>query len=150
MIGKTPPSLNQGAPMQLDVNIKFVNSPFGSEVPEWAKLILHKLDLATSERELIMSAESDALDQAEAAARANSEADASAEALLQKIASMVKDLSTNQTDPSTTVRINALSDMLNARAKQLSDAVVAATDSMPHPDIGGPGDQPVVNPEGRK
>lgn len=74
-----------------------------------------------------MSAVTDALDQAEAAAKANSEADDAAEKLLVSIAQMVKDLQAASTDPATITRIKALSDALTARAGQLSAAVVANT-----------------------
>lgn len=89
--------------------------------------IRSRLELILKKETQIMSAITDALDQAEAAAQANSAADDAAEALLKTIAQMVADLKANSTDPATVTRITALADALKARAAQLSDAVVANT-----------------------
>lgn len=85
------------------------------------------LALVLEREELIMSALDDALAQAEAAAKANSDADDSAEQLLISISKMIADLKAAGTDPATLARINALSTALTTRASQLSAAVVANT-----------------------
>jgi hypothetical protein len=92
-----------------------------------------KLDLILEKEDTIMSIVTDALDQAEAAAAANSAADDAAEALLTKIAALIADLKNNQTDPATVARITALSTALNDRAGRLSAAVVANTPAAPTP-----------------
>lgn len=93
--------------------------------------IERKLDLIIRKEDTIMSALDDALTQAEAAAKANSDADDSAEKLLVTISQMIADLKAAGTDPTTLARITALSTALNARASQLSAAVVAGTPSAP-------------------
>jgi len=85
------------------------------------------LSLVLEKEDLIMSIESDALDKAEAAAKANSDADDAAETLLLSISAMIADLKDHQSDPATAARIAALSDAINARASKLSAAVVANT-----------------------
>ncbi len=80
-----------------------------------------------------MAAIDDVLAQAEAAARANSEADDAAEALLIAISKMIADLKAAGTDPATIARIQALADALNARAAQLAAAVVANTPAVEPP-----------------
>ena len=80
-----------------------------------------------------MSAQTDALDQAEAAAAANTAADDSAEALLVTLSSMISELVTNQTDPETVNRINALATAINERSGRLAAAVVANTPPAPAP-----------------
>jgi hypothetical protein len=80
-----------------------------------------------------MSDLSDALDKAEAAAKANSDADDSAEALLVTLAQLIAGLKSGTTDPAQLARIAALSDALTARAGQLSAAVVAGTPQAPAP-----------------
>lgn len=113
-----------------DIHIH-LHVPPDPEVLARLSVIDHKLDLISSKEDAIMSLETDALDQAEAAAAANSAADDAAEALLVKIAALIADLKNNQTDPATVARINALSTALNARAAQLSAAVVAGTPAAP-------------------
>ena len=108
----------------IDLN---VNLPKRDEVPAWAKPLFDKLDLVIAKENAIMSTLTDALDAAEAAAKANSDADDAAENLLKTIAAMVADLKNNQTDPATVERISALASALNTRASQLSTAVVANT-----------------------
>ncbi len=80
-----------------------------------------------------MAAIDDVMAQAEAAARANSEADDAAEALLIAISKMIADLKAAGTDPATIARIQALADALNARAAQLAAAVVANTPAVEPP-----------------
>ena len=75
----------------------------------------------------IMSELTDAMDRAEAAAKANSEADDSAEKLLVTIAQLLKNTATGGTDPAMVSRVNALADALNSRSAQLGAAVVAGT-----------------------
>ena len=74
-----------------------------------------------------MSELTDAMDRAEAAAKANSEADDSAEKLLVTIAQLLKNTATGGTDPAMVSRVNALADALNSRSAQLGAAVVAGT-----------------------
>jgi len=100
--------------------------------PETEALIraIHpKLDLILKREEYIMSAIEDALTQAEAAAKANSDAEDAAEALLVTISKQIADLKAAGTDPATIARITALSNALSSRASQLSAAVVANTPS---------------------
>ena len=90
-------------------------------IAKMQNLILKKLDH-------IMTMLTDAMDKAEAAATANTNADDAAEALLKSIAQMLKDaLATGGADPALTARLMALSNTINARAAQLAAAVVANT-----------------------
>jgi len=86
-----------------------------------------KLDQIIEGEQIIMSMETDALDQAEAAAAANAAADDSAEQLLITLSKMVADLKASTTDPATVARITALANAISGRAKQLGDAVAANT-----------------------
>jgi hypothetical protein len=95
--------------------------------PPWAVELREMLSLILQREEYIMSQLTDALDQAEAAAKANSDADDAAEKLLLAIAKQIADLKAAGTDPATVARIVVLSDALKARAGQLSAAVVAGT-----------------------
>lgn len=97
------------------------------QAPPWALELREMLSLVLRKEDLIMSIESDALDKAEAAAKANSDADDAAENLLLSISGMVADLKNHQTDPATAQRIVALSDAINQRASKLSAAVIANT-----------------------
>ncbi len=113
------------------------------------KRIERKLDLALTlllqvrqGEGIIMSAIDDVLAQAEAAARANSEADDAAEALLVAISKMIADLKATGTDPATIARIQALADALNARAAQLAAAVVANTPAVEPPPVVEPPVEP--------
>lgn len=85
------------------------------------------LHVVIKKEDLIMSAMTDALDQAEAAAKSNSDADDAAEKLLLALAVQIADLKAGQTDPAAIARITALSDAVRARAGQLATAVVAGT-----------------------
>lgn len=98
-----------------------------AEAPAWAVEISARLDLILEKEDYIMSAIDDALTQAEAAAKSNSDADDAAEALLVSISKMIADLKAAGTDPATLARITALSTALSSRAAQLSAAVVAGT-----------------------
>jgi type IV secretory pathway TrbF-like protein len=89
------------------------------------------LSLITRNEEIIMSLETDALDQAEAAAKANSDADDAAEKLLITLSGMVADLKNSTTDPAVVARITALATAIGTRAGQLSSAVVAGTPAAP-------------------
>lgn len=95
--------------------------------------IEQKLDAIFNLEETIMSAIDDALTQAEAAAKANSDADDAAEQLLITISKMVADLKAAGTDPATLARITSLSTALSARASKLSAAVVTNTPAAPAP-----------------
>src|SRR4051812_6486171 len=108
--------------MRIDLYLHIEPSP---EVLGLLGAMSRKLDLIISKENQIMSAQTDALDQAEAAAKANSDADDSAEKLLVTLAGMIADLKTNSTDPATTARIVALGDALRARAAQLATAVAS-------------------------
>lgn len=99
----------------------------GPEVTDRLNVINRKLDLVLRKEDIIMSMETDALDQAEAAAAANSAADDSAEQLLITLSGMVADLKTHTTDPVVSQRITALATAINDRAAKLSAAVVAGT-----------------------
>jgi len=75
-----------------------------------------------------MTAYDIALDQAEAAAKANGDAADAAEALFVALAKMIEDLKVEgNIDPAVVARIEALASGLNARAAQLAAAVVAGT-----------------------
>lgn len=89
--------------------------------------LLRNQGLIIHNEEIIMSALDDQLTQAEAAAKANADADDAAEKLLLQLAQMITDLKQNGTDPATLARITALSTALTNRASQLSAAVVAGT-----------------------
>lgn len=110
--------------MHLDVHvhIELPTEVFGL-LDEMSK----KLDLILNKEDKIMSAMTDALDQAEINAKANSDADDSAEKLLIALSAQIADLKTNSTDPATVTRITALSDALKARSAQLGAAVAANT-----------------------
>lgn len=97
------------------------------QAPPWAIELREMLSLVLRKEDMIMTIESDALDKAEAAAKANSDADDAAEKLLISISAMVADLKNHQTDPATATRIQALADALGQRSAQLSAAVVANT-----------------------
>lgn len=102
------------------------DSPW-ADAPAWAIELRVLLGLILNNQETMMSALDDALTQAEAAAKANSDADDSAEKLLVTISQMIADLKAAGTDPATLARITALSTALNARAAQLGTAVAANT-----------------------
>lgn len=97
------------------------------DAPPWAIELREMLSIIIKKEEFIMSAIDDALTQAEAAAKSNSDADDAAETLLVSISQMITDLKAAGTDPATVARITALSDALSARASKLSAAVVANT-----------------------
>lgn len=97
------------------------------DAPPWAIALRDMLGIIIGNEEIIMAAIDDALAQAEAAAKANSDADDAAEALLITISKMIADLKAAGTDPATLARIQALSTALSGRAAQLSAAVVANT-----------------------
>lgn len=86
-----------------------------------------KLDLIIQKENVIMTAIDDALTQAEAAAKSNSDAEDAVQALLTTLSKQISDLKAAGTDPATVTRITALSDSLTARAAALSAAVVANT-----------------------
>jgi hypothetical protein len=89
--------------------------------------IQNMLGLVLEKEDMIMSAQTDALDQAEAAAAANSAADDSAEQLLITLSAMIADLKANTTDPATVQRITALATALSDRSGRLGVAVAANT-----------------------
>lgn len=80
-------------------------------------------------QEIIMSLESDALDQLEANTKAIDGAEESAEAAFLRLADLIANLKTNTTDPATAARIVAASDALKARAARLAAAVDATPQS---------------------
>jgi hexokinase len=100
--------------------------------------IEHKLDrvlwklnqvqqvLERTEREVLVAYEAE-LAAAEAAAKANSDAEDSAEGLFKQLADIIALLKQGTSDPATAARIQALADSINARAAQLAAAVVANT-----------------------
>ena len=104
------------------------------QAPAWAEKLDEKMDLVLKDmglilqRELkIMSQLTDALDAAEAAAKANSDADDSAEKLVLDLTALISTLKSTGTDPATVQRIDALTTALRARAAQLGAAVAAGT-----------------------
>jgi len=99
------------------------------EVMRRLEVLDRKIDLVLRKEDIIMSMETDALDQAEAAAAANSAADDSAEKLLITLSEMVADLKTHTTDPQVAARITALATAISDRAAKLGAAVVAGTPS---------------------
>lgn len=110
--------------MRIDFHIHF--EP-GEEVLARLDAINKKLNLILHKEDAIMSVVTDALDQAEAAAAANSAADDSAEALLVTLTGLITNLSNSQTDPATAARITALSSAISDRTARLAAAVVANT-----------------------
>lgn len=112
--------------MSLNINVN-VYMRQGSEVVSLLREVLRKLDLVLSKEDHIMSAQTDALDQAEAAAAANSAADDSAEALLLHLVDLYNQAAANGSDPAVTARIQALSQAITERSSKLSAAVVANT-----------------------
>jgi len=78
----------------------------------------------------------DVLTQAEAAAKANTDAEDAAITLLQTLSQMVANLQAGGTDPATIARIQALSAALNAKASALGAAIVTDTPAAPPP-VGG-------------
>jgi hypothetical protein len=89
--------------------------------------IHRKLDLILKRQEIEMSAITDALDKAEASAKANSDAEDAVMGLLTTLSAQIAALKTTQTDPATVARVQALADALSAKAAALSAAVVANT-----------------------
>ena len=93
--------------------------------------IERKLDRAldllhTILKDVIMAYEAE-LTAAEAAAKANSDAEDSAEGLLTSLNALIATLKTAQTDPVTAKRITDLTAAITARTAQLAAAVVAGT-----------------------
>lgn len=120
--------------MKLDIDINvYVHDIPRQEAPPWARELKQMLGLIIRKEDLIMSAQSDALDQAEAAAAADQAADSSAMALLTTLSTLIAGLVDNQTDPATVTRINALAAGINERAAALSAAVIANTPASPPP-----------------
>jgi len=124
------------------MDIKIHENPDGSvditispskEAPPWVETLMAKMDLVLQKEDKIMSAQTDALDQAEAAAKANSDADDSAEALLLKLVDLYNQAVANSSDPAVTDRINALGAAITNRSGRLSAAVVAGTPAAPSP-----------------
>jgi hexokinase len=109
--------------MRIDIYHHFDPAP---GVLDRLEVLVTKLGLIVQGEEKLMSEITDALDKAEAAAKANSEADDSAEQLITTLSGLVAQLKTQTTDPATATRINALADALTARAAQLGTAVAAA------------------------
>ncbi len=109
--------------MRIDLHLHFMPD----EVLNRLDAIDDKLDQILEGEQIIMSMETDALDQAEAAAARNDAADSSAEALLVTISKMVADLKNTQTDPATAQRITALGNAISDRAARLAASVVANT-----------------------
>ena len=101
----------------------------GPEVLDLLNVMNRKLNLVLHKEDIIMSMETDALDQAEAAAAANAAADDSAEQLLITLSAMVADLKNHTTDPQVSARITALATAISDRAAKLGAAVVANTPS---------------------
>lgn len=89
--------------------------------------VLNLLHKVLYKEDKIMGQLEDALTQAEAQAKANSDAEDAVEALLTALSAQIAALKTNTTDPATIARVQALSDALQARAAQLAAAVVANT-----------------------
>jgi hypothetical protein len=88
---------------------------------------LFLLDLVLKQETKIMADIHEVLTNAEAAAKANSDAEDAAMALLTTLAKAIADLKATGTDPATVARIQALADGLNAKAAALAAAVVADT-----------------------
>ena len=112
--------------MALDINLNVTNSP-SNDAPVWAEKLLQMVEqisqqigIVLAKEDQIMSAQTDALDQAEAAAAANSAADDSAEALLLTLVQLYQDAVANSTDPAVTARVVALGEQITARAAKLS------------------------------
>lgn len=76
-------------------------------------------------QEIIMSLETDALDELEKQTTAIDGAEESAEAAFTRLADIIANLKTNTTDPATAARITAASAALKARAARLGAAVEA-------------------------
>lgn len=78
-------------------------------------------------QEIIMSAVTDALDRAEAAAKDNADAEDAVIALLGTLSSQIADLKANVTDPGVATRIQALADAVTAKKDSLAAAIVLNT-----------------------
>lgn len=74
-----------------------------------------------------MTAIDDVLTKAEAAAKADSDAENAAETLLTTLSAQIAALKQDGSDPATVARIQALADGLTAKAAALAAAVVANT-----------------------
>jgi hypothetical protein len=98
-----------------------------AEAPPWALELRNMLSLFLRKENIIMSDLTDALDKAEANAKAESDAEDAVVALLTTLSAQIAALKAGGTDPATVARITALSDALKARATQLGAAVVANT-----------------------
>ena len=90
----------------------------------------------------LMSKLTDALDAAEAAAKADADAQNATMNLLAALSAQIADLKVNSTDAATIARIQALADATNQRAAALAAAVVANTPAAPQTD------QPQPQPAG--
>lgn len=110
--------------MRLDIH-HHIELP--AEVLDRLDDLSRKADLIIKNQETIMSALDDELTKAEAAAKANSDADDAVEALLITLSTQIANLKTTGTDPATITRIQALSTALAAKASTLAAAVVANT-----------------------
>jgi hexokinase len=110
--------------MRIDIHHYFES---GDAVLTRLEALANKMDRILTKELTTMSALTDALDKAEAAATANSAADDAAEGLLTTLAGLIADLKANVTDPAQIARIDALSTAIADRASKLSAAVVAGT-----------------------
>jgi hypothetical protein len=87
--------------------------------------ISQKLDLVLKKEDIIMSMETDALDELEKQTAAIDGAEESAEAAFIRLADMITALKNAQTDPATAARITAAADGLRSMAAKLGTAVGA-------------------------
>lgn len=84
---------------------------------------LHKME---KQQEIIMATVSESLTELENATAAIDGAEKSAEAAFIRLATMIENLKSNQTDPATAARITAAAEALRAQAASLGAAVAAA------------------------
>lgn len=117
---------------------KIMNQPFSTNerlhhIEHMLREVLDKLDVLIEGELTIMSELTDQLDAAEAAAKANSDAEDSAMDVILKLTELVKNLGNGVTDPAILARIKALTDGMTAKASSLAAAVVAGTPASPAP-----------------
>jgi hypothetical protein len=103
-----------------------INHPW-ADAPPWALELRVMLGLILEGEEIIMSQETDALDQAETAAKNNADAEDSVIGILNTVVSQLNAIKTAGGDPAVVARVSALATALQARTSVLAAAAVAGT-----------------------
>lgn len=91
----------------------------------WAIELVYRLSIIESMLEIIMSLETEALDELEKSTTAIDGIGDSAEAAFLRLAAMIEALKTQSTDPATAQRITAAAEALKSRAARLAAAIEA-------------------------